>query len=96
MCSTGRLQIGYNFGYTRVMKTAVSIPDPVFEQAEDLAKRLEMSRSEFYATALREFISDRRASDITERLNQIYEEESPDLDSAVVHLQASSLPREEW
>ena len=34
------------------MKTAVSIPDPIFERADAQAKRLGVSRSELYARAL--------------------------------------------
>ena len=37
------------------MKTAVTIPDPVFDAAEKLAKQLGVSRSELYARALAEF-----------------------------------------
>jgi len=39
------------------MKTAVSVPDEVFDEAEHLAKRLKISRSELYAKALAEFVS---------------------------------------
>ena len=44
-------------GYTLGMKTAVSVPNEVFERAERLAKRLEVSRSELYSRALREYLS---------------------------------------
>ena len=37
------------------MKTAVSIPDDVFERAERLAKRARHSRSEVFSRALREY-----------------------------------------
>lgn len=78
------------------MKTAISIPDTIFEQAEAVAKELQMSRSELYTTALREFISEKQSAHITERLNEVYEAASSSLDPALVRLQASSLPREEW
>ena len=44
-------------GYTTGMKTAVSIPDDVFEDAERLASRLRTSRSQLYARALAEFVA---------------------------------------
>ena len=44
------------------MKTAVSIPDQVFEDAERLAKRMKRSRSEVYSRALAEYVA-RHASD---------------------------------
>ncbi len=86
----------YNFGHTARMKTAISIPDPIFEQAEEAAKELQMSRSELYTTALREFLSEKQTAHILERLNQVYEQESSTLDPVLVRLQASVLPREEW
>ncbi|MBW2720031.1 MAG: ribbon-helix-helix protein, CopG family [Deltaproteobacteria bacterium] len=39
------------------MKTAVSVPNEVFERAERLAKRLKVSRSELYSRALREYLA---------------------------------------
>lgn len=39
------------------MKTAVSVPDSVFRQAERLAQRTGRSRSEIYSTALREYVA---------------------------------------
>jgi hypothetical protein len=39
------------------MKTAVSLPDPLFRRAEKAAKRLGISRSELYARALGEFLA---------------------------------------
>jgi hypothetical protein len=39
------------------MKVAVSIPGPVFADAERLAKRLKASRSEVYARALKAFVA---------------------------------------
>ncbi len=90
------MQYWYNFGHTARMKTAISIPDPVFEQAEEAAKELKMSRSELYTTALREFLIEKQSAHITERLNQVYEAEPSTLDPILVRLQASSLPAEEW
>ncbi len=39
------------------MKAAVSIPDDVFNEAEDFARRPNVSRSELYATALRALLA---------------------------------------
>jgi metal-responsive CopG/Arc/MetJ family transcriptional regulator len=78
------------------MKTAISIPDPVFEQAEEAAKELHMSRSELYTTALRDYLNEKHSGQVIERLNQVYDQESSTLDPMLVHLQTSSLPVEEW
>lgn len=56
------LDTGYNPGYTKLVKTAISIPDDVFTEAEQTAKALEISRSELYTEALRQFLSTRRAA----------------------------------
>lgn len=86
----------YNRSYTRGVKTAVSIPDGLFESAEGLARRLEMSRSELYARALREYIEEHGDEGITERLDEVYgAADAGGLDPAVAELQAHSLPEDE-
>jgi hypothetical protein len=77
------------------MKTAISIPDRVFLQAEQLAVRLRVSRSALYARALAALIDKHRDDWITARLNAVYGpggEESP-LDPALAALQHRSLAR---
>ncbi|MFO0891693.1 MAG: hypothetical protein U0790_21430 [Isosphaeraceae bacterium] len=54
------------------MKTAISLPDELFAAAEALAKRLGVSRSKLYATALARFLSEQERGAVTERLNAIY------------------------
>ena len=57
------------------MKTAVSLPDPLFKAADQLARQLGKSRSQLYAEALREYLERHRDEDITRRLNEIYDAE---------------------
>lgn len=78
------------------MKTAVSIPDPVFDAAEELAAHLGMSRSELYSRALADYLEDRLERTVTRRLDQVYSNEDSTLDPALARLQSASLPREEW
>ncbi len=78
------------------MKTAVSIPDPVFDAAEELAARLRVSRSELYARALREFLEDRLERTVTERLDEVYAGGESTLDPALARLQSASLDRDDW
>lgn len=78
------------------MKTAISIPDSIFKQAEEIAKDLKMSRSELYTTALKEYLNEKQARHTTDLLNQVYDTEASALDPALVEMQASSLPIEEW
>ena len=89
-------------GITRVilapMKTAISIPDDIFEGAERIACALGLSRSELYATAVREFIERYRSADVTERLDKVYgkDDSLSRLDERLQALQAYSLGREDW
>jgi metal-responsive CopG/Arc/MetJ family transcriptional regulator len=78
------------------MKTAVSLPDPLFEAVEELARGLGMSRSELYARALEAFLRNHQKAAITERLNQVYKDQRSELDSVVAAIQSASLSRDEW
>ena len=78
------------------MKTAVSIPDPVFRKAENLAKSLGISRSQLYTTALKTFVAEHDEDDVTKRLNEVYSEEDSSLDPVLEKMQFMSLPEEQW
>ena len=78
------------------MKTAISIPDPIFAAAERVAMRLGMSRSELYARAVSRFVDAHRDEIVTEALNAVYEEEVSRLDPVLASMQTASLPRERW
>ena len=53
------------------MKTAVSIPDEIFERAEHLARRAGRSRSDMYSTALKEYIERHAPEDVTDAMNRV-------------------------
>ncbi len=78
------------------MKTAVSVPDSLFQAAERLAKRLGVTRSRLYSCALERYVSKAQEGDITARLNKIYGRESSELDPMLEALQELSIPLEEW
>ena len=78
------------------MKVAVSIPDGLFDSAESLGKRLRVSRSRLYATALAEFLAKHQSRKITERLNSLYEEEESRLEKPLRRLQGRSIGDESW
>ena len=78
------------------MKTAVSIPDPVFKAAEKAARRLGVTRSGLYAKALERYLQQMDDAALTARLDAVYAEESSALDSRVAEIQARSLPVERW
>lgn len=78
------------------MKTAISIPDELFEFAEQFAQERGLSRSELYVTALRQYLQEHRGEDITEQLNAIYETEPNALAPDLTRAQARALPKDDW
>ncbi|MGQ0735249.1 MAG: hypothetical protein ACT4QD_16550 [Acidobacteriota bacterium] len=78
------------------MKVALSIPDELFETAETVGKRLGVSRSRLYATALAEFLAKHRGRKVTDRLNAVYGTEESRVEPGVRRLQRRSLERHAW
>jgi metal-responsive CopG/Arc/MetJ family transcriptional regulator len=78
------------------MKTAISIPDPLYKEAERLTKRLRIPRSQLYAKALEEYLQRLRSKGIREALDEVYRTEPSELDPVLAHLQSEALGREEW
>ena len=78
------------------MKTAVSVPDDLFRQAEAAARRLRVSRSRFYATALAEFLDRQQSHNVTERLNKVYSQRPAKVDAALQRAQLKSLDKSPW
>ena len=83
-------------GYTPGMKTAVSVPNEVFERADRLAKRLEVSRSELYSRALREYLARHSADEVTQALDQLCEELDTSSDEFVREASRRVLEATEW
>jgi metal-responsive CopG/Arc/MetJ family transcriptional regulator len=52
------------------MKTAVSIPDEIFEEAERLVRRMKRPRSEVYSPALAEYVARHAPDRVTEAMNR--------------------------
>ena len=53
------------------MKTAVSIPDDVFQRAERLARRTRKSRSQLFSDAVREYVARHASDDVTEAMDRV-------------------------
>jgi metal-responsive CopG/Arc/MetJ family transcriptional regulator len=53
------------------MKTAVSIPDEVFEKVERLARRARRSRSEVFSAALRDYVARHAPDEVTEAMDRV-------------------------
>jgi hypothetical protein len=85
-----------NLGYTQSMKTAVSIPDGVFEEAERLATELKSSRSQIYSRALQEFVARHAPDRVTEAMNRVVDEVGSESDAFSRQASRRVLERVEW
>jgi Arc/MetJ-type ribon-helix-helix transcriptional regulator len=80
-------------GVTLDTKTAVSLPDPLFQSAERLAARMGVSRSELYRRALEELLARHDESRVTAQLNEVYADpaDNAGLDPGLARLQSRSV-----
>ncbi len=78
------------------MKTAVSIPDDVFQQAERLARRTGTSRSALYARALAEYVARHAPDQVTEAMNGVCDELGLGADEFTSAASRRILEQSEW
>jgi len=78
------------------LKTAISIPEDIYRDAEDAAKRLGMTRSRLYSEAVADFLNRYRKDDIKAKLNEVHAAGGPCVDPVLAAMQLASLPQEEW
>lgn len=78
------------------MKTAVSIPDDVFKDAERLALRLQTSRSKLYARALAEFVARHDDERVTALMDQAVREAGGKGDTFLDVAAKQAMQRAEW
>ncbi|MBX3182952.1 MAG: ribbon-helix-helix protein, CopG family [Polyangiaceae bacterium] len=79
------------------MKTAISLPDALFRQAEHLAKRLNKNRSELYQEAIAQYVARYDEDEVTRRINEVLAEVGqPDTTSFVRVSSRQVLANTEW
>jgi metal-responsive CopG/Arc/MetJ family transcriptional regulator len=78
------------------MKIAISLPDELFESADELAERMGVSRSELYARAVAEYLAKHRDEDVTAKLNEVFGEEASGIDAPLKKAQGRSVSSSEW
>lgn len=78
------------------MKVAISVPDPVFEAGERIAKRLKVTRSRLYTQALKAYVGRHGGQDITEQLNSVYAAGASKLDPVLEAMSLEVFRREPW
>ena len=77
------------------MKTAISIPDDIFAEADQLARRLNTSRSELYSRAVREYVARHSPGQVTQSLDMLVEEIGVESDFAT-RAASNTLKHSEW
>ena len=83
-------------GYTPGMKTAVSIPDEVFEGAERLARRTKRSRSRLFSDALKEYLARHTPDQVTEAMDRAIDELGDSNDTFVSSATRRVLEQSKW
>ena len=78
------------------MKTAVSIPDRVFRDAERIAERLQKSRDQVFSEAVAEYVARHDPDAITEQINAVCAEVDTRPDPFVAAAARRVLERTEW
>ncbi len=78
------------------MKTAISVPDPIFRSATRLAKRLHVSRSRLFSVAVDEYVRAHQTECVTDKLNAVYKEAEAKVAPALKAMQNAVLAKERW
>jgi len=68
------IDIGINSSHTNCMKTAISIPDHIFEEVDKLANQKKTSRSQIFCIAVEEYLKKMKAHKLLEALNSVYKD----------------------
>ena len=78
------------------MKTAISLPERVFREAERFARRVRKTRSKLYAEAIAEYLARHAPNDITESMNQVCDRIGVPTDKFQVNAARQILSKEAW
>ena len=78
------------------MKTVVSIPDDLFEEAERFARCTRRSLSRLFTDALREYLARHAPDKVTESMDQVTTEIDEDKDEFIFFEARRRLERTEW
>lgn len=78
------------------MKTAISIPDDVFSDADRLARELGQSRSQLYSRAVREYVARHSADSVTAALDALCSEDADTDDHFAATAARRVLENSEW
>ena len=83
-------------GLPSSMKTAISVPDELFEEADRLARRLNRSRSRIFTDAVHEYLARHDPDTVTSALNRVYSETDGECDPFASTAATRILERTGW
>lgn len=87
-------------GYTQVVKTAISVPDELFDLVNRRAGALGMSRSEFFARAAQRYLDELDSESMTEQIDRALEDaqgaDEPHQDAVAVGRKVLSAVDDDW
>lgn len=78
------------------MKTAISMPDDVYKQAQRFAKKLGISRSELVTRAVRRFLEDEQATAIRASYDAAFGADGDDVSEFRNKATRAALAKVEW
>ncbi len=78
------------------MKTAISVPNDVFELSEKLAKKLKVSRSQIFAMGVKKLAEEYDEEDLIANINKVCEKVDTSVDPVLFKMAMTALPKEEW
>ena len=77
------------------MKTAISVPDATFREAERFATRFGLSRSELYSRAVRQYVLEHGREGVTAALDRVHAAQPARVDPTLSAMQWASLPHDD-
>ena len=84
-------------GYTKTMKTAISLPDETYQQATRQAQALGISRSEFFARAARSYLDQLASRSLTQQIDEALRTANDDSNAAAATAGRSYLAgQDDW
>lgn len=78
------------------MRTAISVPDDIFDKVEKLARRVRKSRSEVFTAALREYVARHAPDEVTDAINKACDALKDQDDSFVAEASRRVSDQSEW
>jgi len=78
------------------MDMAITLDNNLFREAEREAEQLDVSIPEFCSLAVKEFIKNRKKSELTKQINDFYSQFKTEIDADILQAQYDMLAEEEW